>query len=219
MMTKQCAMLFSGGLDSSFAACKMLEQGYDIELLHFDQGALISNNLSLIRLKELSEAYPKAKINIHNLNTSGLFRKVALTTLESDILKYKISLVCLGCKLAMHIQSIIFCKNNGITVIADGATKRQNRYSEQREIAIEYIKKLYNEYGIEYLNPVYFFEKKEIKYGLFDRGITIQPLEDTCIFSNTFTVASDIVIEQYINEKYNLCKKLIERGLEYEKNR
>jgi len=218
-MAKRCAVLFSGGLDSSFAVCKMIEQGYDVELLHFDQGALISNNLSEIRYNELINAYPKTNINIHSLNTSGLFRKIALTTLENDILKYRVSLICVGCKLAMHIQSIIFCKNNGITVVADGSTERQKRYGEQREVAIEYIKKLYNEYDIEYLTPVYSFEKKEIKYGLFDRGVTIQPLEDTCIFSNTFSIATDDVIEQCLEEKNELCKELIERGLAYEKNR
>lgn len=49
--------------------------------------------------------------------------------------------------------------------------------------------------------------------------MTIQPLEDTCLFSNTFSIASDEAIEQYLREKKQLCHELIERGLSYEKNR
>ena len=119
----------------------------------------------------------------------------------------------------MHVQSIIFCNKFEITTMADGSTKRQQRYGEQRGIALDFIKGLYGEDGISYKNPVYEMEKKEIKYGLFDRGMTIQPLEDTCLFSNTFSIAEDEVIKQYLDEKKSLCKELIERGLSYEKNR
>lgn len=87
------------------------------------------------------------------------------------------------------------------------------------KVHLNFVKNLYNEYGILYKNPVYTLEKKEIKYGLFDRGMTIQPLEDTCLFSNTFSTASDEVIEQYLRDKKQLCNELIERGLSYEKNR
>lgn len=218
-MEKICGILFSGGLDSSLAVCKMIETGYRVELLHFDQGALISNNLVSIRYNELEKVYSNCIKGINHFNISGLFRRIALVSLEEDIKKYNISLICVGCKLAMYVQSIIFCKKNEIQCMADGSTERQSRYGEQREVSLDFVKNLYNEYGILYKNPVYTLEKKEIKYGLFDRGMTIQPLEDTCLFSNTFSTASDEVIEQYLRDKKQLCNELIERGLSYEKNR
>ena len=49
MSKKISAILFSGGLDSSLAVCDMIEKGYDVHLLHYDTGALISNNLIKIR--------------------------------------------------------------------------------------------------------------------------------------------------------------------------
>lgn len=218
-MAKICGVLFSGGLDSSLTVCSMIEQGYQTELLHFDQGALLSNNLISIRYNELKNVYNECVRGLHSFNISGLFRRIALTSLENDIKKYNVSLICVGCKLAMHIQAIIFCKRSEINCIADGSTERQKRYAEQRIVALKFIQELYNDYGISYVNPIYKMEKKEIKYGLFDRGLTIQPLEDTCLFSNTFSIASDEVIEQYLSEKKTLCKELIERGLSYEKNR
>lgn len=197
----------------------MIEEGYNVELLHFNQGALISNNLPSIRYEELERVYESGIQKICFGHIEGLFRRIALVPLEQDINQYGVSLICLGCKLAMHIQSIIYCKKNNICYLADGSTKKQSRYGEQREIAIEFIKKIYRDYDIEYINPIYHLEKKEIKYGLFDRGITIQPLEDTCLFSNTFSIASDEAVLDYLERKEKLCKELIERGMLYGKNR
>ena len=103
--------------------------------------------------------------------------------------------------------------------MADGSTERQKRYGEQREVSLEFIKEFYQEYDIEYKYPIYNLDKKEIKYGLFDRGITIQSLEDTCLFSNTFSIAEDETIEKYLDSQKIICKKLVERGLAHEKNR
>lgn len=218
-MEKTSGILFSGGLDSSLAVCSMIEKGYKVHLMHYDTGALVSNNLANIRHDELKKVYGNCIIELYERNISGIFRRIALVSLEEDIKKYRTSLVCVGCKLAMHVQSIIYCKNQKITYMADGSTERQKRYGEQREVALDFTRKIYEEYGITYDNPIYYMEKKQIKYGLFDRGMTIQPLEDTCLFSNTFSIAEDEVIEQYLDSKRKLCMELIERGLSYEKNR
>lgn len=219
MSGKTAAILFSGGLDSSLAVCDMIERGYNVHLLHYDTGALISNNLISIRYNELKKTYDKCIVELYERNISGLFRRIALVSLEEDIKTYGVSLICVGCKLAMHVQCIIYCKNNGIKCVADGSAERQKRYGEQREVSLEFIKKLYQEYDIEYKNPIYNLDKKEIKYGLFERGMTIQPLEDTCLFSNTFSIAEDKTIEKYLDSKKLVCKKLVERGLAHEKNR
>lgn len=218
-MDTKCVVLFSGGLDSSVAACAMIERGYDIDLLHINTGALISNHLPYIRKEEIEKAYPMCKISLQEMASFGYFRKLALTTLEDDILKYKVSMICIGCKLAMHVCTIRYCVNNGIKIAVDGSCKRQERYAEQRELTINAVKKLYSTYGIEYSNPIYMYDKTAIKYGLFDRGITLQPLEDTCLFSHTFSVANDDMIREYLINKLPACKELIERSISYERNR
>lgn len=218
-MDKKCAVLFSGGLDSSVAVCVMIEQGYDVDLLHMNTGALITNNLSQIRKNEIERTYPTCKIKYQEISSFGFFRKLALTNLEEDILKYKVSMICIGCKLAMHISTLKYCVEKGIKVAIDGSCKRQERYAEQRIATIETVRELYRTYGVEYNNPVYMYDKPTIKYALFDRGITIQPLEDTCLFSHTFSVADDDVIKEYLHDKLPVCKELIERSISYERNR
>ena len=109
----------------------MIEKGYDVHLLHYDTGALISNNLIKIRYAELKKIYEECIVDLYERNISGLFRRIALVSLEEDIKKYGVSLICVGCKLAMHVKCIIYCKNNGIKCVADGSTERQKRYGEQ----------------------------------------------------------------------------------------
>lgn len=218
-MKKRCVVLYSGGLDSSLTACVMIEQGYDVDLLHMNQGALISNNLFEIRYQEIIETYPNSNITLSDIKIAGDFRNIALASIEQDILEHGVNLVCLGCKLAMHARAIGYCLHNNIKMLADGATKRQDRYGEQRKCAIDRIKGLYREYDIDYVNPVYEYEKNAIKYSAFDRGLTIQSLEDTCIFSKSFTTPTDSMIEAYIDSKVEKFKDIIERRLSYEKNR
>lgn len=215
---KKCAVLFSGGLDSSFTVCSLIEKNYDVDLLHYDQGALISNKLYEIRAEELRKAYPNKDIRLHNYNISGLFRRIALVSIEQDILKYKHSLVCLGCKLSMHLQTIIFCHENNISVVADGSSSRQNSYAEQSTTAIKAIHDIYAKYNIQYLNPIYDLKKTEVKYGLFDRGVTIQPLEDTCLFSRTFSSCPEESISAYIKDKEEIIDTLIARRCFNEEN-
>ena len=65
MSKKISAILFSGGLDSSLAVCDMIEKGYDVHLLHYDTGALISNNLINIRYAELKKTYEEYIVDLY----------------------------------------------------------------------------------------------------------------------------------------------------------
>jgi len=206
-------ILYSGGLDSSLATCVALEMGYEAELIHYNNGTLITNDLYKIRHKEICEAYPNYKINLKEINISGMFRKIALDSLEQDILKYKKSLICMGCKLAMHLNTIVLCKQNNIPYVIDGNTRKQEKYPEQTMEAIEFIRNLYKKYDIEYLNPVYELSKDDIKCKLLDRGITIQPLEDTCLFSNTFSESDGDTVIKYLQSKAQICQEIVERGV------
>lgn len=92
-MDKTCGILFSGGLDSSLAVCEMIENGYGAYLFHYDTGALISNNLVDIRYKELKEVYGNKILDMCHYKIGGMFRKLALVSMEEDIKKYNVSLI------------------------------------------------------------------------------------------------------------------------------
>lgn len=211
---KEAVVLFSGGIDCSLATLVLRKEGYYIHLLHYEHGASISNGLHRIRYKELENVVGKGKIFLKELSHRGLFRKLSLANIESDFSKYQTNLVCLGCRLAMHIETIIYCLQNNIHVVADGSVKYQNDFPEQNSIALKWFKNLYNYYDIEYKTVLADVnEAKEVKYKLLDNGISIQSMEDTCLFSNTFNEATEDAIGQFLDDRYKECLKYIEERM------
>ena len=207
-------VLFSGGIDCSLAACLLAEKNYKTHLIHYTNGTGISNSLHRIRYTELEKLIGQDKILLQETNISGLFRKLSLLNIENDFKKYSTNLVCVGCRMGMHVETIIYALRNNIKVVADGSIKYQSDFPEQSDVAIDLFKKMYSKFGIDYINPVLDIEDaKEVKYRLLDYGISIQSMEDTCLFSNTFTEASKQDINQYINERIKICEQYINRKL------
>lgn len=204
------ALLFSGGIDCSLVALMLRKEGYFVHLLHYEHGANISNGLHRIRVDELKQVTGSDKIILKELSHRGLFRKVALVNMEQDFAKYKTSMICLGCRLAMHMETIVYCLQNDIHTVADGSVKYQNDFPEQNGIALEKFRKLYQQYDIEYITLLADVESaKDVKYQLLDNGISIQSMEDTCLFSNTFSEASEEAIGEFLDERLQECNDYI----------
>jgi hypothetical protein len=106
------AVLFSGGNDCSLVALKYLKRNYCVDLLHFCHGVNISNNLHRIRYQELEKVAPE-RIQLVEISHKGMFRKFSLQDIEVDFAEHKTSMICLGCRLAMHVEAIMYCKKNG----------------------------------------------------------------------------------------------------------
>lgn len=211
---ESAAVLFSGGIDCSLVALLLRKEGHNVHLLHYEHGASISNGLHRIRFAELQQLIGSDKIVLKELSHRGLFRKFALANIEQDFAKYKTSMICLGCRLAMHMETIIYCMQNNIHIVADGSVKYQNDFPEQNGIALEIFKKLYQQYDIEYKTLLSDVESaKDVKYQLLDNGISIQSMEDTCLFSNTFKEASEESIKGFLNERLQECNVYIRERL------
>ena len=207
---KEAIVLFSGGIDCSLATCLLVEKKYKVHLLHYINGTSISNNLHKIRFDELKSVLGDKNVILNEINISGLFRKLSLETIEEDFRKYSTNLVCLGCRMGMHTETILYALKHNIKIVADGSIKYQNHFPEQSSVSLDLFKKLYEAYGIEYINPVLSLEdKKDVKYNLLNYGISIQSMEDTCLFSNTFSKAEDKNMSEYIEERLQYCDKYI----------
>ena len=211
---KDVVVLFSGGIDCSLVSLLLRKDGYRVHLLHYDHGASISNGLHRIRFQELKNLMGEDKILLQELSHRGLFRKLALANIENDFAKYKTNMICLGCRLAMHIETIIYCMKNDIHTVADGSVKYQNHFPEQNDAALEIFRELYKKYGIEYKTLLAEVSSaKDVKYRLLDNGISIQSMEDTCLFSNTFNKAEENSIKEFLNERLSICDTYIEEKM------
>jgi hypothetical protein len=204
------ALLFSGGRDSSLSACLLATLGKQIHLLSFIDGISVKSEISDFRVQEIKERFPENIIGRVKLPIFGLFRSIAIKNIESDFDKYKKNLVLLGNKLAMQTAAIVFCLQNSIPVIADGSAQYQSYLAEQMPDALTEFRLYQQEYGIEYLNPVWhYISDTDVKYQLFEFGISTKSLEGISIFGDSFTQASPEIVVEYIRSKLPICRAYV----------
>jgi hypothetical protein len=65
----------------------------------------------------------------------------------------------------MHIRTLIYCLDNDIHFVADGANKHMYYFPDQTTEYIEETKKMYARFEIVYLNPVFDFDCPEEDIG------------------------------------------------------
>ena len=216
---KNVTLLFSGGRDSSLACCVLANRGCKIHLLTFNNGATIHLDLADQRYDELNGKFSDAILQRRLIPSYTLFKEIALKNLETDFEKYETNLICMGCKLAMHVISLIYCLENEIPVIADGYTDYQKKWIEQMPEAIETVRKFHGEYNIKYINPVYNENSKEhVKEKLLKFGLSSESLEGTCLFGGTFSIPDPQAVVSYIEDKLPYCREYIKLYFDAKKN-
>lgn len=156
-------LMLSGGRDSFLSACNLLEQGYYLKMITYDNGCTIQSSSAGKCAERIIKAYGSEKaefLGVHYI--ASLFREFFnpyfnMTTSEllSEFGDITISqLNCLLCRTSMYIYSLQVCKEQKITAIAEGARKSQGFVVELDGMTERY-KYLLEQYGVELLLPVY----------------------------------------------------------------
>lgn len=169
--------MFSGGFDSTITAIH-LAQVYDcIHLVTYKNHGLTGVWRSSIHATELAERHGKDRV-IHFRDDIRPIHRRMLKGFFDDYWEYckgaAPGIMCLSCKIAMHIRTIIYCLEHGITQSCDGAQRAQSSHPEMMVGVLNALRELYAHYGIRYFNPIYDFgfTDDKIKY-LRERGYTI----------------------------------------------
>jgi len=163
-MEKSVLLMYSGGLDSFLSCVRLVNQGYKVYLIHFDNGSCIGTENIQIGAQRLKYKY-KDKVeflgiastaaefvyyreltNIENLNAEELYNKYGKISMS----QYR----CLLCRMAMYTYSVALARKMNIKYIAEGARKSQLFEIEQKELLDEF-RKFCNKYDIELLTPVF----------------------------------------------------------------
>lgn len=182
-------LMFSGGRDSYLAACKLIEKGYYVHMITFDNGC--TSNLDVV--KEVANTII-AKYGIHHADYAGVWKTAwhnmlldknlcymkpkELVINYPELLPYEAT--CLSCRTSMYLVSIAYCKAKNIQYISEGARKQQGFFVELDEMKNRY-EKLCMEHGIQLIWPVYELESDtERKIELGRRGLLTKTLEPQC---------------------------------------
>ncbi|MDR5784246.1 hypothetical protein QCE63_33010 [Caballeronia sp. LZ065] len=204
-------VMFTGGRDSTLAACLLMLQGIPVHLFSANSGCSIHREILSHRVDELKRRFGDLVVRHVVEDISGAFRNIAIATLETDIVQDRKNLVLLGEKIAIHAHVVNFCLRNGIEVINDGIALYQDEFPEQRRVAKDYFVGLMREYGITYHSPIYEIARSvdDVKYRLLLIGLSTKSLEGISIFADSFTEPSDETVLAYLQRKEPLCRDII----------
>jgi hypothetical protein len=183
-------LLFSGGRDSFLAGCYLIEEGFKIYMVTFENGVGLAAHNAEHGAKRIIERYGKDKaefLGVHSV--AGIWREFFLPYFNmkpSEISKEFGELTisqfhCLTCRSAMYIWAVIKAGQMGIKYIADGAHKDQGFVIELPNM-IKKFRDFLAEYSIELLLPVWDLESDwERKNLLLLRGFIPKTLEPQCL--------------------------------------
>ncbi len=229
MHKQELAILFSGGTDS-LALYALATAGHHpdlprprrIHLLNMLNGMgrfpdFTSNRFEtakkiLVRRFPEPEDMPKALLV--ELDMGRLFQDLWLDRYEELMPRYGgKNLVCVACKVAMHIRGILYCNEHLIPTLVAGYTKKQNYYPEQTPVFMEKISKFSGQFGLSVHFPVYddFEEVMTTRHLLEDYGLpSTGGGERKCLFSQTLTTATEKEIGAYLDDMLPLAQNYIE---------
>ena len=182
---QDCLLLYSGGRDSTLAAIRLYNAGYNVHFIHFNNGYMCDCDKPYLTFQEIfnKEIDYYFDYELSNVDVKGLFEEyfnnwsIGVTndsTLDSEIR-------CLSCRMAMYTKVIQIAKEKGYKYIAEGARISQKFMLEQLPI-IARLKELAVSQGIKLLFPVLYVDddQKEIE-ELLANGYSSKTWESKCL--------------------------------------
>ncbi|MFC1889582.1 hypothetical protein ACFL4G_07480, partial [Thermodesulfobacteriota bacterium] len=154
---KKVAVKYSGGTDST-AATVMVAEAFDkVHLVTYRHSGIRHINNSTHHLSRLRELYGEDKFEHVIIDMDRLFKEVTFSRYVKNIRRYGFfNLTTCGlCKLAMHVRTILYCLDEGIDHVVDGANINSSHFPAQMKEVIDELRLLYAEFGITFTNPVY----------------------------------------------------------------
>lgn len=203
--TQDCLLLYSGGRDSTLAAIRLYNAGYNVHFIHFNNGYMCDCDKPYLTFQEIfnKEIDYYFDYELSNVDVKGLFEEyfnnwsIGVTndsTLDSEIR-------CLSCRMAMYTKVIQIAKEKGYKYIAEGARISQKFMLEQLPI-ITRLKELTASQEIKLLFPVLYVDddQKEIE-ELLANGYSSKTWESKCLIGkpakNKSTEDERIILDYY----------------------
>lgn len=203
-----CLLLYSGGKDSTLAAIRLYNAGYNIHFIHFDNGHMLDQDKPYLTFQETFNKEKDYYFNYEfsNIDIKDIFNEY-FNNLSSNIKDNPALLSeirCLSCRTAMYTKVIQIAKKEGFKYIAEGARISQKFMLEQIPITNR-LKELAASHGIKLLLPVLYVDddQKEIE-ELIANGHSSKTWESKCLIGREAkekTAEDECLIIDYYDSK------------------
>jgi hypothetical protein len=172
MSQDKVVVLFSGGVDSTLTAAIAAERFSQVYLVTYKRLGIFKVKSAYAKIGKLIKKYPDSKFIPNIIDFNNFYREISYEKYFLNISRFGIKLmsVCGLCRLAMHWRTVIFCIDNKISAVYDGASIKSKTFPEQnRTIMNDKLIEFYRSFGIKYETPVYFLIDTEER--LFNKGL------------------------------------------------
>ena len=173
------AVLYSGGTDSTFVALLMAEEFDRVHLLTYRRTGMFGVENSERNVERLiAHTGPGRFVRPRPYPcVDGIFRHLSYHDYRGNLRRHGFFnlTTCGNCKLAMHVQSILYCAANGVGTLRDGANRGMTIFPAQMAPVLPMIRALYERYGVEYDTPIYDLEDSQgLDFGSRLHGLSKQ---------------------------------------------
>ncbi len=176
-------VLFSGGVDSTYTAARLAAAGSDLLLLvTWRVPGMTGVHLSGKTARQLQARFPgRFEHQIRDLRDYVRWLRGGVLDCVVDNTRYGFHYSwCLGCKTAMHLQTIRLCLEMGITRVVDGSNLYDTHALEQRSDVVGFFEGLYRQAGITHQSPFY----QEDGLTLAEGGMRLAVLRALTLFKD-----------------------------------
>jgi 7-cyano-7-deazaguanine synthase in queuosine biosynthesis len=205
-------ILFSGGRDSSLAACIAAAKfSNPIHLLTLENGFGFGPRLVHFRIQELNDAFGDEAFLHHTVSVRGITQMIALRELEKDAQEFSTNLITLGSAAAMVARAAAFALSHGCSTVMTGYCGYQRHFPEQTDEALTWFEGFLAEYNLEFDCPVrQFMGEREVQDALLLYDISGKSLERSSAFADSFSPASGADVIGYLEKKRTLLARTVE---------
>ena len=215
---KDCLLLYSGGRDSTLAAVRLFNEGYNVHFIHLDNGHMLDQNKPYLTFEEMFDKeerfyfdYELSSVDIRKLFEEYFDNNL---TIDNELLS---EIRCLSCRVAMYTKVIQIAKERGYKYIAEGARISQKFMLEQLPI-IDRLKELVSSQGMTLLLPVLYIEDDKLEIEeLLSNGYSSKTWESKCLIGKPAkdkTEEDERIIINYYDE---VLEPVVQKKLEYKK--
>lgn len=224
----EIALMFSGGVDSTATAAILAERYARVHLVTYRNGyGHYYHHRTRERVDELNRRLGD-KFVWTLISIKDHFDEILVKNVMDDYRQYKSGFIWfMGCKMAMHMRSIVYALEHGLTHSTDGSNSDTDEMVEQSLLSLSLIRFFYEDHGVEFGTPVYDVQRAEsrelirdlgLKMGVqvMDRHLCIQP---TCLagelyylpylFFNKPVQHDEELVSRFIEEKGAICRRVM----------
>jgi hypothetical protein len=152
----ECAVLYSGGSDSTCVAALMAERFDRVHLLTFEELATRGSPFPAGNVERLRAKYGADRFVHRLLPIDRLLERVAYERYWRNVGRHGLYMTSTPgfSSLSWHARTIAYCLDNKIAHAADGVTRELPQFPGHLESVLRLFADLYAGFAIDYRNPV-----------------------------------------------------------------